>query len=465
MNQPQSEWVIRYLEGNLDEESKAELANALEENPHFAEGFAEELVEVSLMVQACSRLKSLEPQSQYPINQLSGPPRRARLTHHLQRYRQQNQQSPVLIGLVAVLVISLSLAVFFRFQKNQAKPIVENSSPQAVEAPALARLSVEKGSLVSWTRGGTPLDPLSSQKAKAGDQIKVLNGFANLTYLSDETTLHLKAGSILKLLAPAPGKMVHFSAGELTANVAPQANGRPFKVQTGNALIEVLGTIFSIRSEKNSTNVNVLEGSVGVQRLSDQTSVHLEQGDYTTVRKTGELTSWQLALGVNFNGDACVIDGNQWWSQKQAERNGMIVEVNTEIRGFDSVVTPLDVEPGSSLEQMLMCNITAKDRRKKDLGGVISLRQPLPNGRYQIFLWSMANSTFGLDYARSINLQVEDKLVETGMEADLPHRAWKKYGPYEVLVADGRLDLSLEADKTLMLWEPHISGMAIFKAN
>ncbi len=64
-------------------------------------------------------------------------------------------------------------------------------------------------------------------------------------------------------------------------------NGRPFKIQTVNALVEVLGTRFDVRARQKSTLVKVLSGRVALQNktVSDHKRIILTKNQIGLCRK------------------------------------------------------------------------------------------------------------------------------------------------------------------------------------
>ena len=73
-------------------------------------------------------------------------------------------------------------------------------------------------------------------------------------------------------------KKLQLKEGTFSADVNSQPQGRPMIVQTRTASVEVLGTQFSVDADLYSTTLNVSEGSVRVNRLSDDKKVIVASG-------------------------------------------------------------------------------------------------------------------------------------------------------------------------------------------
>ena len=77
------------------------------------------------------------------------------------------------------------------------------------------------------------------------------------------------AGNSMLTIADLGQKILDLKGGGVFGDVNPQPDGKPMLVQTRSARLEVVGTRFAVDSSPGSTVVNVTEGKVRVQRLSD----------------------------------------------------------------------------------------------------------------------------------------------------------------------------------------------------
>lgn len=149
-------------------------------------------------------------------------------------------------------------------------------------------------------------------------------------------------------------------------------------------------------------------------------------------------------MGINLNGAAVTVGGNQWRSYSTALSNGLSV---TSPKLASSSLTP---SPPVDADTRAMLN-TGIWR-----GDSLSLAQTLPNGGYSVYLWVLENYRSN---HRSFDLAVEGATIDTGLGV-LAFQAWERYGPYSVTVGDGSLSIVL-VDR---LGEPHLMGLEIHSA-
>lgn len=86
--------------------------------------------------------------------------------------------------------------------------------------------------------------------------------------LADGTQLTLTGNALLRL-GFKEGKILELARGGLSADVRPQPTGHPLLVGTPEARLTVLGTRFLLESQAQSTRLEVTEGLVRMERLSD----------------------------------------------------------------------------------------------------------------------------------------------------------------------------------------------------
>ncbi len=149
--------------------------------------------------------------------------------------------------------------------------------------------------------------------------------------------------------------------------------------------------------------------------------------------------------GINFNGPAVTILGKTWLSYSNAKGQGLSVTG----AATDTKVLPSNPATDAATDQMLDTSLYATTDP-----GSINLTQVIPNGTYHIYLWTMEN------YAgnqRRWNLTAEGIPVANNL-GDLGINQWRRYGAYTVVVADGKLNLSLIG----VVGRPMIMGMEIY---
>jgi probable HAF family extracellular repeat protein len=137
--------------------------------------------------------------------------------------------------------------------------------------------------------------------------------------------------------------------------------------------------------------------------------------------------------GVNLVGPAVMIEGQQWLSDAQARASGMTVtNASQGSGGYSFTITPaVDADTQTMLEgRYYVLNPPP--------GQGFYIAQTLPNGNYEVFVWSLEDLENNF---RAFHLVLEGVQVATNI-GDLPKGQWAKYGPYPVTVSDGQLNIN-----------------------
>jgi len=141
-------------------------------------------------------------------------------------------------------------------------------------------------------------------------------------------------------------------------------------------------------------------------------------------------TASKFVMGVNLNGPAVTIEGQQWQSYPTALAAGLTVSGGV----IDSkLLTP---QPAVDPDTSAMLNTLLYADQEN---GTLTLTQPIENGSYSVYLWAMENYQ---PNARSFELRLQGQSV-FGPLGDLALNQWARYGPYKAVVTDGALRLEL----------------------
>lgn len=92
------------------------------------------------------------------------------------------------------------------------------------------------------------------------------------------------------------------------------------------------------------------------------------------------------------------------------------------------------------------------------LANSFSVAQPIGNGTYQIYLWSIENYQAN---SRSFHVKLEGLQMTNSPIGSMPLNEWRKYGPYTVTVQDGVLNMEL----VKVTGDPNLAGMAIYSGD
>jgi ferric-dicitrate binding protein FerR (iron transport regulator) len=207
--------------------------------------------------------------------------------------------------LAAAAVIGVLLVAIALLPKPDPK------TPGLVDAPApkpIARI-VELNGSVSWTGdGGQLTHDLDVGDALGGGTLEAMaqNSWAEIEFL-DGSRIRVSGPTALTLSEGNEGKLVRLRHGELSAEVRPQSAGKPFRLETSSAELEVVGTRFNVVANSSSTRVSVNEGLLQVRRLADgesrevpadhRVAVALERGtDFEVAPRRRHVESWASEL-------------------------------------------------------------------------------------------------------------------------------------------------------------------------
>ncbi|WP_081417108.1 glycosyl hydrolase [Paenibacillus sp. Soil522] len=166
----------------------------------------------------------------------------------------------------------------------------------------------------------------------------------------------------------------------------------------------------------------------------------------TVLQLTTDSVNTSFVRGINFAGSAVTIEDQEWL----AGNNASITYSNNVKTYINSpAITPVPAVD-STTAVMLNSNIYAS-------GTGFTVSQPLPNGSYQIFLWSLENYQTNF---RSFHVLLEGIQVTSSPIGELAVNNWAKYGPYSVNVTEGVLNMEIER----VTGDPGITGMEIFSS-
>lgn len=150
--------------------------------------------------------------------------------------------------------------------------------------------------------------------------------------------------------------------------------------------------------------------------------------------------------GINFNGNAVTIDGNQWLSYSAALSSGLSFTASPRV--WTTQLTP---SPAADTDTRSMLNSAIWNDSS------FSFSQTLSNGTYDVYFWVFENHQSNY---RSFHVNLEGQQVAASI-GNLPYQSWAKYGPYRSSVSDGALSVNL----VKITGDPHLMGMAIFSVN
>lgn len=233
--------LVRYADGTLDAHQLARLEAELERSAASRRRMRE-LAEQAFAIGEAGRCREARNPGRQVVEFPAAAPRWSR--------------RPVL-AFAAVFVVALGIVSFM----------------QARSRGTMLEVIAVRGSAV-WSEGGKRMSLVAGARLAAGTIETESETATAEVRLSDGTHFTLN-GSAEAVFSEDGGKQVTLKRGKVTAFVAPQASGRPLRVRTPAANLEVLGTVFSLDAAPQHTSLSVAEGRVRLRRLVDGREVEV----------------------------------------------------------------------------------------------------------------------------------------------------------------------------------------------
>ncbi len=243
--------IGRHLDGVASPDDVAELSRQIETDPDTRLLYLK-LARVHATLSAAEFDEPTEAES--------------RILELLERHDSANRGRPRFhrLAAVSIAVVVLVTAAYFLRPHDE---------------PQIVRITGLSGSL-SWTGdGGRVVEDLGVGSELAGGTVegRSPNSWIELAFL-DGSTVMLSGAKSMLTFSDHGQKKLQLKEGTFSADVISQPQGRPMIVQTRTASLEVLGTQFNVDADLYSTTLNVSEGSVRVNRLSDEKKVIVVSG-------------------------------------------------------------------------------------------------------------------------------------------------------------------------------------------
>ncbi|NLG49325.1 MAG: hypothetical protein GX552_04345 [Chloroflexi bacterium] len=273
--------LIDWLDGRLDEDSRAQVEE------HLREGCEQCEADLSFLrrVLAAARAEPLiEPPAELTIKAkaIYRPPRQApRFGWMSRRYGQQPAWVRPVLGLAAALFLVLTASLYVL-----GRPTVPVR--EAVVVPQDASLEVRQPEGTEWQ----PIQ--EEQPVQEGYRLRAADDSAVMT-LFDGSSLEMRSSAEVELTTLREGVLgsahhitIQQDAGYIVYRVASLPNARSaFRVQAPGALVTVRGTVFAVAvSPEGETLVSVLEGSVRVATESSQLDLAPGEGAVASIGGT-----------------------------------------------------------------------------------------------------------------------------------------------------------------------------------
>ena len=281
------ELLLQYLDGNLPPEKEAQVADLLRRDPE-ARAFLREVAEQAVIVAELERVeesreRALSARRDDADSQRKGIRGIGILSNPFARWPW---------AVAAAALVALMANVYF---------LITNVEPK------IARITELSGS-VRWTGdGGRVVHDIEVGSSLHGGTLESLSAdsWSTLAF-RDGSTITISGQSML-MISEREQKELYLRGGNLSASVSPQPKGKPMRIDTPTAKVEVLGTELSMEAEPASTILRVSEGQVRVTRLVDGSVSEVPakhqivasanpKTDFSVNRRPEPVSSWQSNL-------------------------------------------------------------------------------------------------------------------------------------------------------------------------
>lgn len=177
-------------------------------------------------------------------------------------------------GIAAALVIGVGLL---------ALPFLQRISPFGGEFEATVS-AAEGGVYQIADTKSTPVT--AGAKLQKGERIRTAKDAHAFIRLGDGSVIEMKDRSEFSITKNAQGTTIHLNRGALLIEAAKQGQGHLF-VDTGDSLVSVTGTVFSVNSGTKGSRVSVIEGEVRLDHKGSERV--LGAGEQATTNKAIEM--------------------------------------------------------------------------------------------------------------------------------------------------------------------------------
>jgi FecR protein/Protein of unknown function (DUF3352) len=253
----------------------------------------------------------------------------------IKRYRLQ----PVVLrwGIAAVLVIGFGLL---------ALPFIQRYSWFGGSFDATVQAAEGQVFQIADSRS-VPVG--TGAKLQKGERVRTAKDAHAFVRLGDGSVIEMKDSSELYLTKNGLGTTVHLNRGSIVVEAAKQGSGHLF-VDTGDSLVSVTGTVFSVNSGTKGSRVSVIEGEV-----------HVDHAGTDRVLRPGEQATTNPSI------ETIPVKDEIAWSRKADHYAAALASLNSLKNELKKVAQPgvrnsthlLDLMPENTVVYAALPNLTS----------------------------------------------------------------------------------------------------------
>jgi hypothetical protein len=240
-------------------------------------------------------------------------------------------------GIAAVLVIGFGLL---------ALPFIQRYSP--FTGPFDATVQAAEGQV--YQIADTRSIPITTgEKLARNERLRTAKDAHAFVRLGDGSVIEVKDRSEFYLTKNSQGTTIHLDRGSIVVEAAKQS-GQHLFVDTGDSLVSVTGTVFSVNSGTKGSRVSVIEGEV-----------HMDHAGNDRVLRAGQQATTNSAI------ETIPVKDEVSWSRKSAQyaaRLANLAALGTELSkvsrpGVRNSTHLLDLMPESTIVYAALPNLTS----------------------------------------------------------------------------------------------------------
>src|ERR1051326_7337640 len=145
-------------------------------------------------------------------------------------------------------------------------------------------------------------------KLQKGEKVRTAKDAHAVVRLGDGSLIEMKERSELYLTKSGQGTTIHLDRGSIVVEAAKQKDGKLF-VESGDSLVSVTGTVFSVNNGTKGSRVSVIEGEVNLNHAGSDRVLHPGEQATTNPAITTIPVKDEVAWSRNADRYAAVLNG------------------------------------------------------------------------------------------------------------------------------------------------------------